>query len=117
MTSRKFRKRINIYEISNVADGFGGNTVSQTLLGTSWADIRTLDRNTDLTQFGISSTQLAVEITVRKRSDLTYSSHSQYIEYKEEKYTIVSFPTDVNFDGAYIKFVAVKQQNKSNPNV
>ena len=112
MRARKLRKRLEVWETGQVGDSFGGYTVSETKLGDSWADIRTLDRNIDVTQFGIQNTDLAVEITLRKRSDITYNGINQFFKYKGDKYNVISYPTDVNFDGSTIKVIAVKQQNK-----
>ena len=113
MRSRRFRKRIEIYETTAVSDGVGGNTVTSALLGTSWADLRSVNKKTDLSQFGINNTQLAIEVTVRKRNDLAYNSINQFIVYGGENYNIVSFPTNTNFDNSLITFIAVKQQTKS----
>jgi head-tail adaptor len=109
LRSRRFKKRIEIFELTDVSDGFGGNTVSEAKIGESWANIRTLGNRTDLTDFGINNTDLAVEIETRKRSDLTYNSINQLIKYKGDTYSIVSFPTDQDFKGSIIKFIAVKQ--------
>lgn len=109
MRSRQFRKRIEVWQTSEVADGFGGYTVSDTFFGYTWANIKSINSNRDLTLFGVNNTQLAVEVTVRKRSDITYDGVSQYIKYGGKKYMIVSFPEDVNFDGSIIKFIAVKE--------
>ena len=83
------------------------------MLGTSWADLRSVNKKTDLSQFGINNTQLAIEVTVRKRNDLAYNSINQFIVYGGENYNIVSFPTNTNFDNSLITFIAVKQQTKS----
>ena len=112
MRARKFRKRIEIYQLTNVPDGFGGNTISESLLGESWCDITTVS-GVDVTEFGINNTQLVVEITTRKRSDLNYNTINQLIKYKGENYTIISFPTDQDYEGSFIRFLAVKEQDKS----
>lgn len=108
MNARRFRKRIEIWETTPVSDTFGGNTVSEAQIGTSWADIRTRDNESDNTEFGVTSNDLVVEITLRKRSDLTYNPKNQFIKYNGDRYTMVSAPTDTNFDGLYIKIIAVK---------
>ena len=113
MRSRRFTKRIEVHETTAVADGYGGNTVTSALLGTSWAELKSINKKTDLTSFGISNTQLAIEVTVRKRNDLAYNSINQFIVYGGENYDIVSFPTNQNFDNSLITFIAVKQQTKT----
>ncbi len=107
MSARRFNKRIEIYEISDVADGYGGNTVTSTLLATVWAFIRSV-KSINLEDYGLDATQLAVKITVRHRADIDYESGNHFIKYQGNEYTIISFPTDLDFDHKFITFLAVR---------
>lgn len=111
MRSRRFRKRIEVYEYSTVADGYGGNTISESLLATLWADIRSVNKKTDLSQYGISGKALVLDVTIRKQTTFNLSSVSHFIKYNSEAYTIASFPTNDNFDNRLINFFAVKQES------
>lgn len=119
MRSRRFRKIIEIWQLSDVSDGFGGNTTSETRLTSTWADIRSLSANnrygSTSTDSGINHAQLGVMVTVRKRNDLTYNTLNQFIKYNDKKYTILSFPENKNFDNSTITFIAVKQDEKFAP--
>ena len=117
MSARRFRKRIEIWQIKDVADGFGGFTVSEELITTTWADLKTIDARKNTTDFGINNSQLAVMCTVRKRNDFYYNTINQFIKYAGDKYTILSFPEDKNFDHSFITFIAVKEDLKTVPTI
>ena len=88
MRSRGFTKRISIYETTLVPDGFGGNTVTDALLVTTWANIKTFSINSkNITDLGVIDLNNSIIIKTRKRSDLTYNIQTQYIIYRNEKYT------------------------------
>jgi len=40
MLARQYDKRIKIYGIETVPDGFGGNTVNDVLIGSFWAELK-----------------------------------------------------------------------------
>ena len=117
MRARRFNKRIEIWQTAIVSDGFGGNTSSNTLITSSWAEIKSLNVSNRIgkssSDFGINNTQLGVMVTVRLRNDITYNSINQYIKYAGDEYTISSFPENKNFDNSYITFIAVKEDLKS----
>ncbi len=117
MRSRRFTKRVQIWQAESEPDGFGGNTIKDELITSSWAELKVLTNNRNAsrntTDFGISNTQLGVMVTLRKRNDINYNSINQYMMYNNEKYIISSFPTNVNFDNSLITFIAVKQDTKS----
>ena len=114
MRSRKFNKRIDIYETTAVPDGYGGNTVSVALVGTSWASIKTLNpgQKTYLTEFGILDANSAIMVTVRKRNDFTYNQQTHYFVYRGENYIINSFPTNIDFEDGFITMICTKEANK-----
>ena len=116
--SRQFTKRVEIWQVSSVADGSGGNIAgNDTLIATSWAKVETMgvtgrfsNRSTDL---GITETNQGVLFTFRKRNDLVYNSINQYLMYRGNKYIISSFPDNVDFNDSYILIVAVKEALKN----
>lgn len=40
MLARQYDKRIKIYSTTNLPDGYGGNTVTDILIGSFWADLK-----------------------------------------------------------------------------
>tara|TARA_R110000803_G_scaffold29013_2_gene66537 strand:- start:826 stop:1191 length:366 start_codon:yes stop_codon:yes gene_type:complete len=113
MRSRKLSKRIEIWQTSNVADGFGGNTIAETLITSSWAEVTTLNNTNRSTDIGITSATNTIKIKLRKRKDITYNSINQYIKYRGFKYIIQNQPFNVGFKDEVIEILAVKEELKT----
>jgi head-tail adaptor len=112
MRSRKLSKRIEIWQTSNVADGFGGNTVAETLITSSWAEIITLNDINRSTDIGITSATNTIKVRLRKRNDITYNSVNQYLKYRGFKYIIKNQPFNVGFRDDVIEIIATKEELK-----
>ena len=113
MRSRKLSKRIEIWQTSNVSDGFGGNTIAETLITSSWAEVITLNNTNRSTDIGITSATNTIKIKLRKRNDLTYNSINQFIKYRGCKYIIQNQPFNVGFKDEVIEILAVKEELKT----
>jgi head-tail adaptor len=113
MRSRKLSKRIEIWQTSNVSDGFGGNTVDETLITSSWAEIITLNDVNRSTDIGITSATNSIKVRLRKRKDITYNSINQYLKYRGFKYIIKNQPFNVGFRDDAIEIIAVKEDLRS----
>ena len=113
MRSRKLSKRIEIWQTSNVADGFGGNTIAETLITSSWAEVITLNNTNRSTDIGITSATNTIKVRLRKRNDLTYNSINQYLKYRGYKYIIQNQPFNVGFRDEVIEIIAVKEELKT----
>ena len=115
--ARQFNKRIEVWQTVPVADGFGGKRKtanSDNIITTTWAKLETLD-STQVTALGLDYTKSSLLVTVRKRNDVIFNSKTLYIKYRGNKYTITSFPTDENFIGAFITFIAQIEKAQSYP--
>ena len=113
MKARGFNKRVEIWTLTPVSNGFGGYTNSEALTSTSWAKIETIkpsrsDLNTDT---GVLDASNSIMITLRKREDLTYNLSTMFIKYRGEKYIINNFPINVDFEDSFIKIVCTKESN------
>ena len=113
MRSRKLSKRIEIWQTSNVADGFGGNTIAETLITSSWAEVTTLNNTNRSTDIGITSATNTIKVRLRKRNDITYNSVNQYLKYRGFKYIIQNQPFNVGFRDDVIEILAVKEELKT----
>ena len=113
MRSRRSSKRVEIWQTSNVADGFGGNTVSETLITSSWAEIITLNEVNRSTDIGITSATNKIKVRLRKRNDIHYNNINQFLKYRGSKYIIKNQPVNVGFRDDAIEIVAVKEELKS----
>ena len=54
MRARKYNKVVELWQTAPSFDGFGGNTVSSTLITKTWCKFITLDRISRSTDFGIN---------------------------------------------------------------
>jgi len=114
MNARGFNKRIKIYQTRVVDDTYGGSTVTDNIITTTWAKLTTLE-GTKISDLGLDYTKGSMLVTVRKRADFNYNSKTIYITYNDDKYTIASFPTDKDFVHGTITFIAVKEKPSTLP--
>tara|TARA_R110000822_G_scaffold274792_2_gene397079 strand:- start:278 stop:643 length:366 start_codon:yes stop_codon:yes gene_type:complete len=113
MRNRKLSKRIEIWQTSDVPDGFGGGTNTETLITSSWAEIITLNDTNRSTDIGITSATNTIKVRLRKRKDIHYNSINQFLKYRGSKYIIKNQPINVGFRDDVIEIVAVKEELKS----
>lgn len=112
MNARSLNKRVEFWQNTTVEDGYGGNTVSETLITKSWANVKTFKAGSSQTRnvqdLGITDPNNAITVTLRKRNDINYNSINQFIKYRGVKYVIASSPVNEDFLDAYISFIAVR---------
>lgn len=114
-SARNFNKVIEFWQTTNASDGFGGNTVSDVLITSSFAKVMTLGNkngyNSD--NFGVIDKNNAILIHLRKRNDITYNAINQFIKYNGVKYIVKNEPTNIDFNDSYIQIIAVKEATKN----
>jgi SPP1 family predicted phage head-tail adaptor len=111
--SRALNKKIDIYQTSTATDSYGGDTVSSTLISSSWAKLSSLSSRS-VVDFGLDYTTNAVQVTTRFREDLPYNSSTLYFMYRGEKYRIETFPINDDFKDGFISFIGVKEKPSTN---
>lgn len=112
MKSREYNKRVQFWQTVAVADGYGGSTVSESLVATSWAKISTPKGSQRLTELGITDPINTLIINVRKRNDIYYNAVNQYILYRGVKY-IISAPINTDFMDTDIQIIAKREITES----
>ena len=113
MRCRKLTKRVEIWQTSNIPNGFGGNSVAETLITSSWAEVITLNNTNRSTDIGITSATNTIKVRLRKRKDITYNGINQFMKYRGYKYIIQNQPFNVGFRDEVIEIIAVKQEIKT----
>lgn len=115
MRARQLTKRIEIWELTSVFDGVSGYNLTDTLIASSWASVKTFQagKYSNLSDFGIVDGQNAVQFTLRKRNDLIYNLNTMYIKYRGVKYTISTSPTNIDFNDKQIVFIGVAEVKKT----
>ena len=113
MKSRNYTKRIEFYQTAAVADGYGGNTVSETLVATSWANIRTPKDSQRLIDLGVTDPTDVIIITTRHRNDIDYNAINQFIKYRSVDYVVKNAPTNMGFMDVEVEIIATRQATES----
>ena len=111
MKARKYTKRIQFYQTTNVADTYGGFTVSEALVATSWCNIKTVSNGQRLTDLGISDPSNSIILQLRQRNDIDYSALDMYVKYRGVKYIIQNAPTNTDFNDTEIEIVATREKS------
>lgn len=111
--ARKYTKRIQFWQTVAVADGFGGSTVSETLVATSWAKITTPNQYHKLTEMGIIDVANSIIIHTRHREDIDYNAVNQYVIYRSVKYIVQNAPKNVDFKNVEIEIIATREVTES----
>ena len=113
MRSRLYTKRIEIWQTSNVSDGDGGFTVSETHIANSWCNIKTASNNSRfssrLTDLGVTDPTNAIIVQLRKRNDINYNAINQYLKYRGYRYIIQNAPTNIDFNDTDIEIIATRE--------
>lgn len=109
MIAREYTKRIDIYQVEEVPDGYGGNTVTSELLASSWAKL--IDSNTSVQQratvLGITDLYEPLIFRLRFRNDLPYNGRNLSLSYNGQTYVIKSI-SDVNENHREIEILCTK---------
>ena len=97
---------MEVWKDVEASDGYSGNVVTPTQVGTSWAQVRTVapERRTD---FGLTENEYALDIRVRHRNDLDYFAEDIYFKYNGDSY-ISNGMVDDNLEGVEIRIIATK---------
>jgi len=109
MRSRALNKRIQIYSNDSASDGYGGYTVSENLIGSSWAKIETAKTSASkLNELGLNDMTFNILVTLRKRNDITYDSINQFFVYRGYRYMFIVSPVETNFNDSFVTLIATR---------
>lgn len=112
MRARKYTKRIDFYQVTETADGYGGYTVSEELITSSWCNIKTPSNTQRLTDIGITDVLNTIVITLRYRNDINYNAINQFIKYNGLKYVIKGV-VNKDLEGVEVEIIATREQTDS----
>lgn len=113
MRSREYTKRVEIWQTTAVADGVGGSTVSEVLIGTSWAKITTSKSSQRLLDLGVTDPVNTIIVNIRHREDIDFNAVNQFIKYRSVNYIIQNAPRNVNFNDVDIEIIATREMTSS----
>lgn len=97
MKPRKYINKIEVYTTSYIDDGYGGQILdTPTLIGSSWCNVKTL-RSERVTELGLSENNVVIELNLRYRNDLEYSTRNMFFRYKGLDFNPLRIePVDIN---------------------
>ena len=102
MISRQYTRKIAIYKTTNVSDGYGGNTVSDVLIGSFWAEVKQNSAFKD-NAIGKSLIKNNYSFKIRANSTLTPDIDNLSIIYRSEKYVV----NDIRYDDELFRFINI----------
>jgi head-tail adaptor len=105
--ARKYNKYIEIVKSTNVADGFGGQTVSYDSYANMWANV-TAKSASSTNENGITNNSVQTIFTIRQNPNVTISVKDCFIYYANHVYSIDSV-LNVNLDNVDIEIQATQK--------
>lgn len=85
--ARKYTTKIEIWQPTEVADGYGGYTTTETMQKKVWAGVRTNGAGFKFQQFGLNDFKNPVVFSIRGKNNLDISE-KHYVVYKGKKFEI-----------------------------
>jgi SPP1 family predicted phage head-tail adaptor len=102
MISRQYTRKIAIYKTNNVSDGYGGNTVTDVLIGSYWAEVKQNSSFKD-NSIGKSDIENNYSFKIRANDNLTPDIDNLSIVYRGNKYVV----NDIRYDDELFRFVNI----------
>lgn len=108
MIARKYTKQVQIWKTTKVSDGYGGNTVTEEVDFTVWANV-TAKRAFRLNEEGQNDNNVQTIFTIRNRATLDISIKDNFIKYNGLIYNIDSI-LNKDLDNIDIELVATQRE-------
>lgn len=110
--ARKYNKKIDLYSVSEVSDGFGGYTTTDALVGSFWVYMTTLNSssrsNSNSDGFGTIDSANGVRFVFRHNPNITFNYKSMYFVYRGYKYTIQNNSININYSDNEVELFVTK---------
>lgn len=102
MISRQYTRKIAIYKTTDVSDGYGGNTVTDVLIGSYWAEVK---QNSAFRENSIGKSDIKnnYSFKIRANDNLTPDIDNLSIVYRGNKYVV----NDIRYDDELFRFVNI----------
>lgn len=107
MISRKYTKAISLYKTTNVSDGYGGFTVSESLYHSCWANVEN-KKAYRTNENGQNDNFIQTKFTIRNKCCLDISIKDTSIRYKGLIFNIDSIE-NVDFNGIDLEIYATQR--------
>ena len=107
MLARKYTKQIEIWKTTNVADGFGGNTITDELDFVMWANV-TAKTASRLNENAQNDNFVQTVFTIRNNQNLAISIKDNFIKYNGLIYNIDNI-LNINLDNIDVQLEATQR--------
>lgn len=108
MIARSYNKRIDFWHFTATKNDFGGSVITDELLFSSWANIKTNASGFNYQEIGLNQFENVTKFSVRFRNDFNYNANDLQIRYKGEKYIIKSV-VFFNEEQRFVELLCTKQ--------
>ena len=95
--ARKYTTKIEIWQPTEVSDGFGGYITEDVLQKKVWAGTRTNGAGFKFQQFGLNDFKNPVIFSIRAKNNINFSEKT-FIVYKDHRYEVKGFD-NVDLEG------------------
>ena len=100
MSNRRLSRKIEIWQKTEVSDGYGGSVLTATKLKDVWAEIDTQRAGYKFTQYGLNDFKNPAIFRIRGKQNCITWNEDTSIKYKGIEY-IVKGIRDVNLEGYF----------------
>jgi len=104
-SARRYSKRIQVWASVPTDDNYGGKTLTDGLVKTMWADVKTLDSSRSI-ENGLDVSRPSVEVYMRKDPGVDWANETLFLKINSIDYRI-SRIEEINLDGIEIRIIAV----------
>ena len=111
--ARKYNKKIDLYAVSEVSDGFGGYKTTDVKVASLWCYMTTMSANSRFNfggdSFGTIDLANSVRLIFRYNPNLTFNYKNMYFMYRGFKYTIQNNAININYSNKEVEVYATKE--------
>lgn len=88
--ARKYTTKIEIWQSTEVPDGFGGYTTTETMQKKVWAGVRTNGAGFKFQQFGLNDFKNPVIFFIRAKNNINFNEKT-FIKHNGKRYEVKGF--------------------------
>lgn len=108
MIARQYSRKISIYTTTSIPDGFGGNVVSDVLVGSFWSEVKQNSTYKDNAN-GVSELKGNYSFKIRAKANITPEMSDLSIVYQNKRFAV----NDIRYDDELFRFINITANGSS----